>query len=86
MRRLPPLTVPEVVFPAVTYADKSSGEQKTAMEGFTVPAQSIDAGCVIQYDAPGGCLGADQDHRRDHSAGDDSGQRTGWVRGGRSRA
>lgn len=58
VRRLPPLTVPEVVFPALTYADKASGEQKTAMEGFTVPAQTIDAGCVIQYDAPGGCLGA----------------------------
>ncbi|MEU4395103.1 OmpA family protein [Kribbella sp. NPDC023855] len=58
VRRLPPVTVPEVVVPALTYADKSSGEQKTAMEGFTVPAQTIDAGCVIQYDAPGGCLGA----------------------------
>jgi outer membrane protein OmpA-like peptidoglycan-associated protein len=55
---LPPVTVPEVVVPPLTYADKASGEQKTAMEGFTVPAQTIDAGCVIQYDAPGGCLGA----------------------------
>ncbi|WP_433015512.1 OmpA family protein [Kribbella sp. CA-294648] len=55
---MPALTVPEVVVPALTYADKASGEQKTAMEGFTVPAQTIDAGCVIQYDAPGGCLGA----------------------------
>jgi outer membrane protein OmpA-like peptidoglycan-associated protein len=41
----------------VTYTDKA-GQQQTAIEGFTIPAQTIDAGCVIQYDAPGGCLGA----------------------------
>ena len=57
VKQLPPLTVPEVVVPAMTYSDASGG-QKTAIEGFTVPAQTIDAGCVIQYDAPGGCLGA----------------------------
>lgn len=58
VKQLPALTVPEVVVRPLTYGDKSTGEQKTAIEGFTVPAQTIDAGCVIQYDAPGGCLGA----------------------------
>jgi outer membrane protein OmpA-like peptidoglycan-associated protein len=57
VKQLPPVAVPEVVVPALTYSDASGG-QKTAIEGFTVPAQTIDAGCVIQYDAPGGCLGA----------------------------
>jgi len=56
VKQLPPVTVAEVVVPALTY--DSGGQQKTAMEGFTVPAQSIAAGCVIRYDAPGGCLGA----------------------------
>ncbi|MEV6411265.1 OmpA family protein [Kribbella sp. NPDC051718] len=56
VRKLPAVTVPEVVVQPLTYDD--NGTQKTAVEGFTVPAQLIDAGCVIQYDAPGGCLGA----------------------------
>lgn len=56
VRQLPPLTVPEVVVAPLTY--DSGGERRTAVEGFTIPAQVIDAGCVIQYDAPGGCLGA----------------------------
>ncbi len=58
MKQLPALTVSEVVVAPLTYSDKSTGEQKIAIEGFTIPAQTIDAGCVIQYDAPGGCLGA----------------------------
>jgi outer membrane protein OmpA-like peptidoglycan-associated protein len=58
VRDLPDVVVPEVVVAPVTYTDSASGEQKTAVEGFTIPAQTIDAGCVIQYDAPGGCLGA----------------------------
>jgi outer membrane protein OmpA-like peptidoglycan-associated protein len=56
VKQLAPLRVSEVVVPALTYDD--NGVQKTALEGFTVPAQLISAGCVIQYDAPGGCLGA----------------------------
>jgi outer membrane protein OmpA-like peptidoglycan-associated protein len=51
--QLPDVVVPEVVVPPVTDAD---GEEVLA--GFTVPAQLVDAGCVIRYDAPGGCLGA----------------------------
>lgn len=56
VRKLPSVSVPEVVVQPLTYDD--NGTPKTAVEGFTVPAQVIDAGCVIQYDAPGGCLGA----------------------------
>jgi len=58
VKQLPALTLPEVVVAPLIYSDKSTGEQKIAIEGFTIPAQTIDAGCVIQYDAPGGCLGA----------------------------
>lgn len=47
----------DVQVPAVTLAPVKSGDQ-VVVEGFTVPAQVIDAGCVVQYDAPGGCLGA----------------------------
>jgi outer membrane protein OmpA-like peptidoglycan-associated protein len=50
--QLPDVVVPEVVVPPVT----DDGEELVA--GFTVPAQLVDAGCVIRYDAPGGCLGA----------------------------
>jgi outer membrane protein OmpA-like peptidoglycan-associated protein len=57
VQKLAAVEVPAVVVPAVTYTDKS-GQQQTAIESFTIPAQSIDAGCVIRYDAPGGCLGA----------------------------
>ncbi|NEA31870.1 OmpA family protein [Streptomyces sp. SID13031] len=56
VRQLAPLSVPEVVVAPLTYDD--NGVQKTALEGFTIPAQLVSAGCVIQYDAPGGCLGA----------------------------
>ncbi len=57
VQKLPAIQVPAIVVPPVTYTDKS-GQQQTAVEGFTIPAQSIDAGCVVRYDAPGGCLGA----------------------------
>ncbi|WBQ04590.1 OmpA family protein [Kribbella sp. CA-293567] len=56
VEQLPPATVAEVAVPPLTY--DSGGQQKTAMEGFTIPAQTVPAGCVIRYDAPGGCLGA----------------------------
>ncbi|MEV6282926.1 OmpA family protein [Kribbella sp. NPDC051770] len=49
--------LPDLQVPAVTVAPLKSGD-RTVMDGFTVPAQVIDAGCVVQYDAPGGCLGA----------------------------
>lgn len=35
-----------------------NGQTVTLLDGFTIPAQVIDAGCVVLYDAPGGCLGA----------------------------
>ena len=50
--QLPDLTVPAVTVAPVTR------DGKTLLAGFTVPAQLVDAGCVIRYDAPGGCLGA----------------------------
>jgi outer membrane protein OmpA-like peptidoglycan-associated protein len=54
VRELPDITVAAVVVPPIT----ANGQTITVLEGFTIPAQVIDAGCVIQYDAPGGCLGA----------------------------
>ncbi len=56
VRELPDVVIPAVVVAPVTY--QGGGEQRTAVEGFTIPAQTIDAGCVIVYEAPGGCLGA----------------------------
>ncbi|WP_182526429.1 OmpA family protein [Nocardioides dongkuii] len=54
VEELPDLTVRAVELPAVT--DPETGtELAPAAE---VPAQVVDAGCVIRYDAPGGCLGA----------------------------
>lgn len=47
------MQVPAVEVPPVA---STSGEVLVA--AFTVPAQTVDAGCVIRYDAPGGCLGA----------------------------
>lgn len=55
-RDVEPLTdvvVPEVVVPPVVDA---GGE--VVLAGFTLPEQVVDAGCVIRYDAAGGCLGA----------------------------
>lgn len=49
--------LPDITVPPVTVAPVKSGD-RTVLDGFTIPAQTIDAGCVIQYDAPGGCLGA----------------------------
>lgn len=49
--------LPDITVPAVTVEPVKSGDE-IVVEGFTIPAQTIDAGCVIQYDAPGGCLGA----------------------------
>jgi outer membrane protein OmpA-like peptidoglycan-associated protein len=57
VRQLPDIVVPEVKVAPVTAID-AAGAQTTAVEGFTLPAEIVDAGCVIQYDAPGGCLGA----------------------------
>ncbi len=53
IRDLPDLVVAAVVVPPVTGPDGA-----TLVPGFTIPSQVVDAGCVVQYDAPGGCLGA----------------------------
>lgn len=53
MTQLDDVQMPAVEVPPVT---STSGEVLVAP--FTVPAQLVDAGCVIRYDAPGGCLGA----------------------------
>jgi outer membrane protein OmpA-like peptidoglycan-associated protein len=53
VEQLEDVTVPATVVPAVV--DASGQEVAPASE---VPAQLVDAGCVIRYDAPGGCLGA----------------------------
>jgi outer membrane protein OmpA-like peptidoglycan-associated protein len=52
VEQLADVAVPPVVVPAVEVAGR------VLVEGFTVPAQVVDAGCVLRYDAPGGCLGA----------------------------
>jgi outer membrane protein OmpA-like peptidoglycan-associated protein len=50
--------LPDVVVPAVTVPPVPGPGGATLIEGFTIPAQVVDAGCVVTYDAPGGCLGA----------------------------
>jgi outer membrane protein OmpA-like peptidoglycan-associated protein len=50
---LPDIHVAAVHVPAVVADDGS-----TVVHAFVVPAQTVDAGCVVRYDAPGGCLGA----------------------------
>jgi outer membrane protein OmpA-like peptidoglycan-associated protein len=57
VRELPDVVVPAVTVQPLTGPDQS-GQQVTLVDGLTIPAQVVDAGCVIQYDAPGGCLGA----------------------------
>lgn len=55
VRPLPDVVVPAVRVEGVTSTAPDGGG---AVTGFTVPAQVVDGGCVIEYDAPGGCLGA----------------------------
>jgi outer membrane protein OmpA-like peptidoglycan-associated protein len=58
--------LPDVVIPAIDAAEVRVDDVDlagTKVPGFTVPAvhlprQVIDAGCRIDHDAPGGCLGA----------------------------
>ncbi|HCB03891.1 MAG TPA: OmpA family protein [Nocardioides sp.] len=54
METLPDVAIPAVDVPAVTDAD--SGE--VLVPAYTLPAQVAEAGCVVRYDAPGGCVGA----------------------------
>jgi outer membrane protein OmpA-like peptidoglycan-associated protein len=51
--QLPDVRVQEVHVPATT-APRSGAR----MPGFTIPGHVVDAGCIIRYPAPGGCLGA----------------------------
>jgi outer membrane protein OmpA-like peptidoglycan-associated protein len=55
--QLPDVEIPAVDVPPVL-APVDGGADTEVVEGFTIPAQVVDAGCVIRYDAPGGCLGA----------------------------
>ena len=50
---LPDVTIPAVEVPAVLDADGA-----VLVEAFTIPEQVAEAGCVVRYDAPGGCVGA----------------------------
>jgi outer membrane protein OmpA-like peptidoglycan-associated protein len=52
-RQLQDVVVPPTIAPAVT--DEDGVEVLAAV---TVPAFVVDAGCVIRYPAPGGCVGA----------------------------
>ncbi|WP_127481103.1 OmpA family protein [Nocardioides pantholopis] len=54
VEELPDVRVPAVEVPAVT--DPETGEELAPAA--EVPAQVVDAGCVVRHDAPGGCLGA----------------------------
>jgi outer membrane protein OmpA-like peptidoglycan-associated protein len=54
VQQLPDVVVPAVEMPPVLGANGTD----VVVEGFTVPAQLVDTGCVIRYDAPGGCVGA----------------------------
>jgi len=49
---------PDVTIPAVEVAPILDADGEELAPAFTVPAQVVDGGCVIRYDAPGGCLGA----------------------------
>lgn len=53
MRQLEDIVVPAVSIPAVT--DEAG---RVLVAGTSIPGFLIDAGCVIRYAAPGGCLGA----------------------------
>jgi outer membrane protein OmpA-like peptidoglycan-associated protein len=55
VQQLPDVVVPAVEVPGV---DATGPEGGGAVAGFSVPAQLVDGGCVIEYDAPGGCVGA----------------------------
>ena len=52
--------LPDVVVPAVSLAGLAvtTPDGRGPVPAVTVPAQVVDGGCVIEYDAPGGCVGA----------------------------
>lgn len=58
--------LPDVVAAATVVADTVTDDAVidgqmvpgVTVAGFTMPEQIVDGGCIITYDAPGGCLGA----------------------------
>lgn len=59
--QLPDLVVPAVEVPGLRVpGGEVDGETVEGVEvpGSVVPAQLVDSGCIIEHDAPGGCLGA----------------------------
>lgn len=52
--------LPDVVVPAVEVAGvpSTAPDGTGPVPGFTIPAQLVDGGCVVEYAAPGGCIGA----------------------------
>ena len=48
----------DLVLPPKEVAPVTAADGEVLLPGFTIPGQVVDAGCVITYDAPGGCLGA----------------------------
>lgn len=56
-RRLVQL-LPDVVVPALRVRPYRTDAGRVLVKGFTVAAQRVEAGCVVRYVAPAGCLGA----------------------------
>jgi outer membrane protein OmpA-like peptidoglycan-associated protein len=50
--------LPDVVVPAVEIPPVQDADGEVVADAVTLPPQQVEAGCVITYDAPGGCLGA----------------------------
>lgn len=61
VRDLPDMEIEAVQIPAFDSPDEKIGD--TVIDGVHIPAvdlpaQRVEGGCVVRYDAPGGCLGA----------------------------
>ena len=50
------ITVPEVRSPAVEIDGRRIPSE--VLPEITIPAQVVDGGCIIEHDAPGGCIGS----------------------------
>lgn len=50
--------LPDVIVDAVDVPPVLDDEGDVVIKEFTIPAQLVDAGCVIRFSAAGGCLGA----------------------------
>jgi outer membrane protein OmpA-like peptidoglycan-associated protein len=61
IEELPDITTPPIVQPGLTVADQTLGGVRIPgvdIAPVELPAQVIDGGCIVRYDAPAGCLGA----------------------------